>query len=175
MNRSLVTAFVIGIVAGCGSSGSTASPGPATMPGATTFAASVQPSVSPSVTPTVFQTDAFADLSDDPVPVDAAARYEAALTDAFYIGGGLTATVMTPDGTWSGAFGKADGVHDMDPDSQFGIGSGTKPIVAAQVMRLVEEGEISLDRPATDYLPADFSFDTNGAIARPTSSVPTQI
>ena len=54
---------------------------------------------------------------------------------------------MTPDGTWSGAAGKADGVHDMQPDSQFGIASGTKPIIAAQVMQLVEAGEVSLDAP----------------------------
>ena len=42
----------------------------------------------------------------------------------------------------------------------------TKPIVAAQVMLMVEDGEIDLDRPATDYLPADFDFDTNGATVR---------
>ncbi|HSK94778.1 MAG TPA: serine hydrolase domain-containing protein [Candidatus Angelobacter sp.] len=81
-------------------------------------------------------------------------------------GGGITAAVMTPDGTWSGAFGTADGVHDVSVDSQFGIASGTKPIVAAQVMQLVEAGEISLDAPATDYLPTDFTFDTNGATIR---------
>ncbi len=51
-------------------------------------------------------------------------------------------------------------------DSQFGIASGTKPIIAAQVMQLVEAGEISLDAPATEYLPADFTFDTNGATIR---------
>ena len=79
---------------------------------------------------------------------------------------GIAATVMTPDGTWSGASGTADGVHDMQPDSQFGIASGTKPIIAAQVMQLVEAGEVSLDAPATEYLPADFTFDTNGATIR---------
>ncbi len=62
--------------------------------------------------------------------------------------------------------GTADGVHDMQPDSQFGIASGTKPIIAAQVMQLVEAGEVSLDARATEYLPADFTFDTNGATIR---------
>ena len=33
-------------------------------------------------------------------------------------------------------------------------------------MLMVEAGEISLDAPATDYLPADFDFDTNGATIR---------
>ena len=165
MNRFLVASLVIGIVAGCGSSGSLASLSPATTPGATDTAASVQPSVAPSVDATVFATDAFADLSDDPVPESVAANFQAALADTAD-GGGIAATLMTPAGTWSGAFGKADGVHDMQPDSQFGIASGTKPIIAAQVLQLVEAGEVSLDQPATDYLPADFTFDTNGATIR---------
>ncbi|HUG95366.1 MAG TPA: serine hydrolase domain-containing protein, partial [Pleomorphomonadaceae bacterium] len=134
---------------------------PATTPGATSSAASVQPSVAA----TAFPTGAFAALSDDPVPEDVAAKLEAALADLAG-GGGIAATVVTPEGTWSGAAGKADGIHDMQPDSQFGIASGTKPIIAAQVMRLVEAGEISLDAPAMDYLPADFTFDTNGATIR---------
>lgn len=161
MNRFLMTALVIGIVSGCGSSGSAASPSPATTPGATTAAASVQPSVAP----TIFPTGAFAALSDDPVPAEVSAKLQAALADTAG-GGGITATVMTPDGIWSGSAGTADGVHDVSADSQFGIASGTKPIIAAQVMQLVEAGEISLDAPATDYLPADFTFDTNGATIR---------
>lgn len=161
MNRFLVASLVIGIVAGCGSSGSAASPSPATTPGATSTAASVQPSVAP----TAFPTGAFAALGDDPVPEDVAAKFQAIL-DGMAGDGGITATVMTAEGTWSGAAGKADGVDDLAVDSQFGIASGTKPIIAAQVMQLVETGEISLDAPATDYLPADFAFDTNGATVR---------
>jgi D-alanyl-D-alanine carboxypeptidase len=104
-------------------------------------------------------------MSEDPVTDATAADFQSAL-DEMADGGGMSATVMTADGTWSGAAGKADGVHDMQPDSQFGIASGTKPIIAAQVMQLVEAGEVSLDAPATDYLPADFTFDTNGATVR---------
>jgi D-alanyl-D-alanine carboxypeptidase len=81
-------------------------------------------------------------------------------------GGGIAATVMTASGRWSGAAGTADGVDGVDIDSQFGIASGTKPIIAAQVMQLVEAGQVSLDAPGTDYLPADFTFDTNGATIR---------
>jgi len=160
MNRFLVTSLVIGIVSGCGSSGS-ASPSPATTPGATSTAVPVQPSVAP----TAFPTGAFAALSDDPVPEDVAVKFQAILADMAG-GGGIAATVMTPDGTWSGAFGKADGVHDVSVDSQFGIASVTKSVIAAQVMQLVEAGEVSLDAPATEYLPADFTFDTNGATIR---------
>ena len=79
---------------------------------------------------------------------------------------GIAATVMTAEGAWSGTAGTADGEDDLQADSQFGIASGTKSVIAAQVMQLVETGEVSLDAPATDYLPADFAFDTNGATIR---------
>jgi D-alanyl-D-alanine carboxypeptidase len=161
MNRFLVASVVIVVVSGCGSSGWTASPSLATTPRSTSSVAPVQPSVAA----TAFPTEAFAALSDDPVPEDVAAKFQAVLAEMAG-GGGITATVITARGTWSGAAGKADGVHDMQPDSQFGIASGTKPIIAAQVMQLVEAGEVALDAPATDYLPADFTFDTNGATIR---------
>ena len=85
---------------------------------------------------------------------------------AAFNGAGMSATVMTADGTWSGATGSADGVRDVRVDSQFGIASITKSVIAAQVMQMVEAGELSLDAPASDYLPANFDFDTNGATIR---------
>lgn len=78
----------------------------------------------------------------------------------------MSATVMTADGTWSGATGSADGVRDVQVDSQFGIGCITKSVIAAQVMQMVEAGELSLDDPASKYLPRDLDFDTNGATIR---------
>lgn len=167
MNRFLAVACVIGLVTGCGNSGSTASPSPVATPGTRTpgptkSAASIRPSVAPPP----FPTGAFKALNDDPVPDDLAAKFQSALRDAVYAGGGVSATVITPGGTWSGGAGKADGVHDMQPDSQFGIGSGTKPIIAAQVMLMVEAEELSLDAPATEFLPTDFEFDINGATIR---------
>ena len=77
MNRFLAASLLIGIVSGCGSSGSTVSPGPATTPGATRSAASVQPTVAP----TGFPTGAFAALSDDPVPKAALANEFADATE----------------------------------------------------------------------------------------------
>jgi D-alanyl-D-alanine carboxypeptidase len=172
----LTTALVIGVVSGCGGSGPTASPSPATTAGATGTSASVQPTpaptpgriVAPTPIPMVFPTSAYAALSDEPVPAEVAAKLQAVLNAMAEVtdGVGFAATVMTPEGTWSGASGTSDGVHEVAVDSQFGIASGTKPIIAAQVMRLVEAGEVSLDAPATDYLPADFTFDTNGATIR---------
>jgi D-alanyl-D-alanine carboxypeptidase len=73
---------------------------------------------------------------------------------------------MSPDGTWSGATGKADGVRDVRVDDQFAIGSVTKSVIAAQVMQMVEAGELNLDDPTIDHLPPDFDFDTNGATIR---------
>ena len=78
----------------------------------------------------------------------------------------MAATVMTADGTWSGAAGKADGVRDVRVDDQFAIASVTKSVVAAQVMQMVEAGELALDDPAADHLPPDLDFDTNGATIR---------
>ena len=51
----------------------------------------------------------------------------------------------------------------MVPNDQMAIASITKTLVAAQVMLLVEAGELSLDDLAADRLPPDLEFDTNGA------------
>jgi D-alanyl-D-alanine carboxypeptidase len=123
----------------------------------------------PSPTPTeeapTFPTEAFADISEKPVSEETATEFQAALEDM--VGdGGMSATMMTADGTWSGAAGKADGVRDVWIDSQFGIASITKSLIAAQVMQMVEAGELSLDDPASDHFPADLDFDTNGATIR---------
>ena len=61
----------------------------------------------------MFATEAFVELPDTPVPEDVAARFQAALASLLH-GGGVAAAVMTPEGTWVGAVGSADGVHDLD-------------------------------------------------------------
>ena len=123
---------------------------------------------SPSATEhPAFPVETFADISEDPVSTKQAAEFQAILDDiASGNDAGMSATVMTADGTWSGATGSADGVRDVRVDSQFGIASITKSVIAAQVMQMVEAGELSLDAPATDYLPRNFDFDTNGATIR---------
>ena len=121
----------------------------------------------PSAEGSAFPIEAFADISEDPVSKKEAAEFQAILDDmASFDGAGMSAAVMTADGTWSGATGSADGVRDVRVDSQFGIASITKSVIAAQVMQMVEAGELSLDTPASDYLPANFDFDTNGATIR---------
>ena len=140
-------------------------------PNGTETTASVEPSAAsvasapPSDQTEVFPTAAFADITEDPVSEEAAAELQAIL-DAMAGRAGIAATVMTAEGTWSGATGKADGVRDLTVDDQFAIASVTKSLVAAQVMQMVEAGELGLDDPATDHLPADLDFDTNGATIR---------
>lgn len=107
----------------------------------------------------------FAAISEDPVSEELAARFQTALDD-FAEGWGMTATVMTAEGTWSGTAGKADGIRDLRVDDQFSIASITKSVVAAQVMLMVEAGELDLDDFAADHLPRDLEFDTNGTTIR---------
>ncbi|MGH2597478.1 MAG: serine hydrolase domain-containing protein [Actinomycetota bacterium] len=77
---------------------------------------------------------------------------------------GVTATVLVADGgAWSGAAGTADGVHPMQPRSQFSIASITKTVIAAEIMRLSERGLLRLSDPVSMHLPPSFHFDTNGA------------
>jgi CubicO group peptidase (beta-lactamase class C family) len=115
---------------------------------------------------TAFPTEAFADVREGPVSEDVAAKFQAALNDMAG-GAGMAATVMSAHGTWSGAAGKADGVRDVLVNDQFAIGSLTKSVIAAQVMQMVEAGELDLDDPATDHLPSDIDFDRMG---RPSAS-----
>ncbi len=140
------------LMAGCGSS-------PEAGPTEST------PKVEAGTTARSFSTATFADIREDPVSEEVAAEFQAILNDMAG-GGGMAATVMSPDGTWSGAAGKADGVRDVRVDDQFAIGSVTKSVIAAQVMQMVEAGELDLDDPATEHLPPDLDFDTNGATIR---------
>lgn len=132
---------------------------------------SVEPSTAPEASASAseaaehFPIEAFANISENPVSKDEAAELQALLDDMAGRAG-IAATVMSPDGTWSGATGKADGVRDVRVDDQFFIASITKSIIAAQVMEMVEAGELQLDDPATDHLPPDLDFDTNGATIR---------
>jgi D-alanyl-D-alanine carboxypeptidase len=147
---------------------STVAPRPSTrvVPAASTTA--------PTERAVAFPVGTFAAISDDPVTEELAGEFQAALSemldlplvDGIVAGGGMSATVMTAVGTWSGTAGKADGVRDLGIDDQFAIGSVTKSVVAAQVMQLVEAGDLSLDDQADEHLPADLEFDTNEATIR---------
>jgi D-alanyl-D-alanine carboxypeptidase len=119
-------------------------------------------SASPSDPAAGFPIELFADLPEEPVSDGLAAELQQVL-EASADGDGLTATLYTPEGTWSGATGMATAEREMVPDDQMSIASITKTLVAAQVMQLVEAGELSLDDPAADGLPPNLDFDSNGA------------
>ncbi len=110
----------------------------------------------------VFPIEAFARLGDEPVPDALAAELQRVL-DTSADGYGVTATLFTSRGSWSGATGFAAGDRAMRSDDQMSIASITKTLVAAQVMQLVEAGELGLDDLAADRLPPGLEFDTNGA------------
>ena len=159
------------LVAGCGvatPSGAPTQPATGASPNPTapleTPAATARP-VPTAGTPGAFPTEAFAAISHDPVPADVAAELESTL-EQFGSYTGVSATLMSGRGTWSGAIGKADGVRGVTVDTQFSIASTTKAITAAQVMQLVEAGKLDLDDLAADHLPADLDFDANGATIR---------
>ncbi len=152
--------LVLLLVAACGSSrpASTTSTTATTAPPGSTESAGQAAS---------FPNERFAAISEDPVTLKLADKLQAGLaTHDVTGGGGMSATVMTAEGTWSGTTGKADGVRDLQVDDQFAVASITKSVVAAQVMLMVEAGEWALDDPAADHLPRDLGFDTNGATIR---------
>ena len=129
------------------------------------------PATDGAPTAALFPVEVFAAILEDPVTDEVAATFQAALddlvrSDHFAAGGGMVATVMTADGTWTGSVGKANSDRDLQVDDQFAIASITKSLVAAQIMLMVEAGELGLDDLATDHLPQDLQFDTNGATIR---------
>lgn len=157
--RRVLGYFMPLVVVGCGA-GSYPTVPPTTASPTAAPTSVVTPS--PAAAPTHFPAELFAALGHEPVADQLAAELQEVL-DASADGAGLTATLITADGIWSGATGMASAERPMVAEDQIAIYSITKTIVAAQVMRLVETGELSLEDLAADRLPADLEFDTNGA------------
>ena len=65
---------------------------------------------------------------------------------------GVTAAVVTPDGLWSGAAGVDGDEAKLTAESGMALASITKTFTTAEVMLLVERGEVDLDKPASTYL-----------------------
>ena len=125
------------------------------------------PSATPSGTPGPVL-GAFPRLPTGDLPVDVTASLQTILDEAVddIDAPGIAAAVIVADrGTWAGAAGTADGAAPLDPNAQFAIGSVTKTITAAQVLRLVESGAVDLDRPIAEYL-GEYDMATNGATVR---------
>ncbi|MCL2117350.1 MAG: beta-lactamase family protein [Planctomycetaceae bacterium] len=71
---------------------------------------------------------------------------------------GVVAVVARKDGNILSqnvlGYADIDAGREMRPDSLFWIASMTKPLTAAAVMILVDEGKVSLDDPVTKFIPA---------------------
>jgi len=68
---------------------------------------------------------------------------------------GVSAAVIFPDREiWTGVSGFSHDTVLMEPDMLFAIGSITKNVVAANILKLAEEGALSLDDPLSEWLPA---------------------
>ncbi len=65
---------------------------------------------------------------------------------------GVTVAVVTQGGAWSGAAGADGAGTPLVADAAMAIASITKTFVAAEVMRLVEAGQVDLDAAASTYL-----------------------
>ncbi|HEX8299791.1 MAG TPA: serine hydrolase [Rubricoccaceae bacterium] len=67
---------------------------------------------------------------------------------------GVSAAVVLPDGgVWVGADGYSTAEEPVEPDMAFGIGSATKTVTAALLLRLDEQGLVDLDASVETYLP----------------------
>ena len=80
---------------------------------------------------------------------------------------GVTAAVIVADrGSWTGAAGSANGVP-LAPDSPTPTHSVGKTVVAAQILRLAEDGRLEIDDRASEHLPPELGwYDANGATIR---------
>ncbi|MGA8038932.1 MAG: serine hydrolase domain-containing protein, partial [Acidimicrobiia bacterium] len=119
--------------------------------------------------PAGYELGRFRDVPTATMPAAVASELQKVLASAVDDGlPGVAATVMIAgNGKWSGAAGTADGVEPVTVESQFGIGSITKTVVAGQILRLAEEGAIvDLDDQVSAYLPPGLVFDTNDATIR---------
>jgi D-alanyl-D-alanine carboxypeptidase len=174
-----LAAFVVAIVAACGSPGptvpassaaqSTATPGPtaSAVPSAVASAvASASPSASPleSINPVP--------VSQLAAPTAPAAHLDSATAKALQTaltgvraGGaypGVSAAVVFPDGSvWTGQSGTAVLATRtaVAADTLFSIGSISKTFVAALAGRLASRGTISLDDPLSKYVPTFYLAD----------------
>jgi D-alanyl-D-alanine carboxypeptidase len=84
------------------------------------------------------------------------AELQAALDGAVEVDApGAALYVSGPEGTWSGAAGVSnlDAAEPMAPGDRFRAGSMMKLLVAAAVLRSVEEGAVALDDTLSEVLP----------------------
>ena len=111
----------------------------------------------------------FPEHPDGALPGSIAQALQAALDAAVEEGtftGVAAAVIVADEGSWSGAAGAAGGTP-LTPDSLSPTHSSGKTVVAAEVLRLAEDGMLDLDDLAAEHLPPELEFfDANGATIR---------
>jgi D-alanyl-D-alanine carboxypeptidase len=156
------------LVAACGGSG-TATVSPTAVP---TVAAEASGPHSSGPAPSEASTTSapwapFPSYPTADLPADVAAKLQTVL-DGMVADGSpdAVAAVVTADGVWAGAAG-IDGpdARRAQPADVFNIASVSKPMLAALLLKLAENGKVDLDLPIAGYL-GDLPIDTNGATAR---------
>ena len=98
----------------------------------------------------------FVAPSSAAVPIERQQDLQAALERSLRLAGstasGATAAVVTVDGSWSGSTGTDGAGVALTPDAMMAIASITKTVTAAEILALVEAGQVQLDAPASSYL-----------------------
>ena len=125
---------------------------------------SASESVSANAAPSLGQR--FPEPSSAPLSAETAAGLQAVLDQWVAQGtaAGVTASVVSAQGSWAGAAGADSRGIALTPDTSMAIASITKPFVAAEVMRLAEDGQVDLDAPMSDYV--EHPLTANGATVR---------
>ncbi|MEO8142088.1 MAG: serine hydrolase domain-containing protein, partial [Sphingomicrobium sp.] len=91
------------------------------------------------------------------LPANFKAEADKLLADAYAATGPGAAVIVTENGKTVYATGR--GLADVErkiaitPETRFRLGSITKQFTAAAIMKLVEQGKVSLDDPLSKYLP----------------------
>jgi CubicO group peptidase (beta-lactamase class C family) len=120
-------------------------------------------------TPRTYTLGEFPPFPDEPLRGSTAEALQAALDatieDGTFIG--VTAAIIVAErGNWAGAAGSADGIP-LATDSRRPTHSSGKTVVAAETLRLAEDGRLGLDDLASEHLPEELGFfDANGATIR---------
>ena len=162
--RHLIGLTVVVLLAGC-ATGATVAPSSTTpAPASAAPIATTTPAATPAASPS---TPSAWDEPNDAVLPDATVSSLQAMLDGWVSGGeviGLSAAVVSPQGSWAGAAGVDAAGTAIEPTSAFAIASPTKTFVAAEVLLLAAQGKIDLDAPVTKYV--TLPFETNGATIR---------
>ena len=162
--RLLVGLTVVVVLAGCGAGATVAPPSTTPTPASVAPVATATPAATPAASPT--SPSAWDAPSDAALPAATVSALQAML-DGWVSSGkviGLSAAVVSPEGSWAGAAGVDAAGRAIEPSSAFSIASATKMFVAAEVLLLASQEKIDLDAPVTQYL--TLPFEANGATIR---------